>query len=148
MIIHEVYSGGAADIDRRLLRGDQILEVNGEDLRHASHEQAIKALRQTPPVIKMKVFRDRSDINSNENCEIIQVKLTKKPGKGLGLSIVGKKSGNGIYISEIVKGGIADLDGTLMIGDHILQVNDRDLSAIEQQEAAFILKVQFGGVQV
>jgi len=141
VIIHEVYPGGAADFDGRLRRGDHILEVNGEDLRHASHEQAIKALRQTPPIIKMKVFRDRSDINSNENCEIIDIKLVKKPGKGLGLSIVGKKNGHGIYISEIVKGGIADVDGNLMIGDQILQVNERDLTTVEQEEAALILKV-------
>ena len=141
VIIHEIYPGGAVSIDGRLRPGDQILEVNGEDLRHAPHEQAIKALRQTPPVIKMKVFRDRNDINSNENCEIFDVKLTKKQGKGLGLSIVGKKDGTGIYVSEIVKGGIADLDGNLMIGDQILQVNGRDLTNVEQEEAALILKV-------
>ena len=141
MIIHEIYPGGAVFIDGRLRPGDQILEVNGEDLRHAPHEQAIKALRQTPPIIKMKVFRDRSDINSNENCEIFEVKLMKKQGKGLGLSIVGRKDGNGIYISEIVKGGIADLDGSLMIGDQILQVNGRELSNVEQEDAALILKV-------
>lgn len=115
--------------------------MNGEDLRHAPHEQAIKALRQTPPIIKMKVFRERNDINSNENYELFEVKLFKKPGKGLGLNIVGKKDGHGIYISEIVKGGIADMDGNLEIGDQILQVNGRDLTNIEQEEAALILKV-------
>ena len=29
-------------------------------------------------------------------------------------SIVGKKSGPGVYISEVVKGGAADLDGRLV----------------------------------
>ena len=129
------------DIDGRLRHGDQILEVNGEDLRQAPHEQAIKALRQTPPVIKMKVFRDRSDINSNENCEILNVKLVKKQSKGLGLSIVAKKDGTGIYISDVVKGGIAHIDGSLMIGDQILQVNGQNLTNMQQEEAALILKV-------
>lgn len=136
-----MYPNGAADIDGRLKTGDQILEVNGEDLRHAPHEQAIKALRQTPPIIKMKIFREKSDINFNENLEIFHIKLVKKPGKGLGLSIVGKRDGSGIFISEFVKGGIAELDGRLMIGDQIIQVNGQDLINIEQVDAAIILKV-------
>lgn len=141
VIIHEVYPNGAADIDGRLKPGDQILEVNGENLRHAPHEQAIKALRQTPPIIKMKVFREKSDISLSESFEILDIRLVKKPGKGLGLSIVSKRDGTGIFISEIVKGGIADLDGRLMIGDQIIQVNGQELFNIEQVDAAVILKV-------
>lgn len=137
MIIHEVYPNGAAQIDGRLKPGDQILEVNGEQLRHASHDQAIKALRQTPPVIKMKVFRKKSQIDY----EVFHVELTKKPGKGLGLNIVGKKDGHGIFISSITKGGVTDLDGQLMIGDQILSVNGVDLASVDQEQAAVILKV-------
>lgn len=142
VIIHEVYPDGAADIDGRLKPGDQILEVNGENLLQATHEQAIKALRQTPPVIKMKVYRDRVE-NFNDNLEVFEIKLVKKPGKGLGLSIVGRRDGLGIFIKDIVSGGIADLDGQLIIGDQILEVNGQDLTNIEQKLAAIILKVNF-----
>ena len=150
MIIHEVYPNGAAFIDGRLKPGDQILEVNGENLRHATHEQAIKALRQTPPIIKMKIYRDKNDDDdgddidddfNRENLDIFDVKLTKKPGKGLGLSIVVRRNGNGIYIKDIVEGGIADLDGHLMIGDQIIKVNGRDLTNVE--DAALLLKVRY-----
>ena len=43
----------------------------------------------------------------------------------MGLSIVGKKSGSGVFISEVVKGGIAESDARphLMVGDQILEVN-------------------------
>lgn len=34
--------------------------------------------------------------------DAFDVELMKKPGKGLGLSIVGRKSGSGIFISDIV----------------------------------------------
>ena len=34
--------------------------------------------------------------------EIISVNLTKKSGKGLGLSIVGRKNGPGVFISDLV----------------------------------------------
>uniref|UniRef100_A0A3B3UHB9 PDZ domain-containing protein n=1 Tax=Poecilia latipinna TaxID=48699 RepID=A0A3B3UHB9_9TELE len=66
IVIHEVYEEGAAARDGRLWAGDQILEVNGVDLRGASHEEAIAALRQTPAKVRLTVLRDeaRSDITS------------------------------------------------------------------------------------
>jgi len=47
------------------------------------------------------------------------VELNKKKDRGLGLSIVGKKSGPGVFISEVVKGGAADIDGRLVQGDQV-----------------------------
>lgn len=38
----------------------------------------------------------------------IDVDLMKKPGKGLGLSIVARKSGKGVYISDIVSMRVAN----------------------------------------
>ncbi|TRY54278.1 hypothetical protein DNTS_031081 [Danionella cerebrum] len=45
IFISFILSGGSADQSRELLRGDQILSVNGVDLRHATHEQAAAALK-------------------------------------------------------------------------------------------------------
>ena len=50
----------------------------------------------------------------DEIYETVEVELQKKRERGLGLSIVGKKSGPGVFISEVVKGGAADLDGRLI----------------------------------
>ncbi len=56
----------------------------------------------------MVVYRDESIANSANSgkeedlLDVIDVELVKKPGKGLGLSIVGRKNGNGIFISDIV----------------------------------------------
>ena len=48
IIIHEVYPDGAAAKDGRLKPGDQVLEVNNENFRDASHNRALAVLRQTP----------------------------------------------------------------------------------------------------
>ena len=64
----------------------------------------------------------------------------------LGLSIVGKKSGPGVYISEVVKGGAADSDGRLVQGDQILFVHGHDLTDSSQEEAAPILKMAQGRI--
>lgn len=63
----------------------------------------------------MVVLRDEScvpDENGSVSADTtnimdsFDVELTKKPSKGLGLSIVGRKSGSGIFISDIVSADI------------------------------------------
>ncbi|XP_063154111.1 inaD-like protein isoform X3 [Candoia aspera] len=148
IVIHEVYEEGAAARDGRLWAGDQILEVNGIDLRNASHEDAITALRQTPPKVQLVVYRDEAHYKDEENLEIFHVDLQRKMGRGLGLSIVGKRNGSGVFISDIVKGGAADLDGRLIQGDQILSVNGEDVRHASQEVVATILKCAQGLVQL
>ena len=128
IFIHEVYEAGAAHKDGRLRPGDQILEVGAaefqcrlkafnisflqvmrEDLRSVTHSLALHALRQTPNRVRLVIHREDDEIY-----EQMDVELVKKRDRGLGLSIVGKKSGPGVFISEVVKGGAADLDGRLV----------------------------------
>lgn len=115
IVIHEVYEEGAAAKDGRLWAGDQILEVilpsrlpllekssrcicclcvqvNGVDLRGASHEEAIAALRQTPAKVRLTILRDEAQDRDEENLDVFEVELQKRSGRGLGLSIVGKRS--------------------------------------------------------
>ncbi|XP_031525276.1 inaD-like protein isoform X3 [Papio anubis] len=148
IVIHEVYEEGAAARDGRLWAGDQILEVNGVDLRNSSHEEAITALRQTPQKVRLVVYRDEAHYRDEENLEIFPVDLQKKAGRGLGLSIVGKRNGSGVFISDIVKGGAADLDGRLIQGDQILSVNGEDMRNASQETVATILKCAQGLVQL
>ncbi|NXH22744.1 INADL protein, partial [Bucco capensis] len=148
IVIHEVYEEGAAARDGRLWAGDQILEVNGIDLRHASHEEAITALRQTPQKVHLVVYRDEAHYKDEENLEIFYVDIQKKTGRGLGLSIAGKRNGSGVFISDIVKGGAADLDGRLIQGDQILSVNGEDMRNASQETVATILKCAQGLVHL
>nr|XP_023669064.1 inaD-like protein isoform X1 [Paramormyrops kingsleyae]XP_023669065.1 inaD-like protein isoform X1 [Paramormyrops kingsleyae]XP_023669066.1 inaD-like protein isoform X1 [Paramormyrops kingsleyae]XP_023669067.1 inaD-like protein isoform X1 [Paramormyrops kingsleyae] len=144
IVIHEVYEEGAAARDARLWAGDQILEVNGVDLRGAAHEDAITVLRQTPAKVRLMVLRDESQYRDEENLDVFRVELQKKTGRGLGLSIVGKRNGTGVFISDVVKGGAADLDGRLMQGDQILSVNGEDMRQASQETVAAILKCAKG----
>uniref|UniRef100_A0A3B5A8X4 PDZ domain-containing protein n=1 Tax=Stegastes partitus TaxID=144197 RepID=A0A3B5A8X4_9TELE len=146
IVIHEVYEEGAAARDGRLWAGDQILEVNGVDLRGASHEEAIAALRQTPAKVRLTVLRDEAQYRDEENLDVFKVELQKRSGRGLGLSIVGKRSGSGVFISDVVRGGAAELDGRLMQGDQILSVNGDDTRHASQEAVAAILKCVRGPV--
>uniref|UniRef100_A0A2K5LFP0 Multiple PDZ domain protein n=1 Tax=Cercocebus atys TaxID=9531 RepID=A0A2K5LFP0_CERAT len=146
IIIHEVYEEGAACKDGRLWAGDQILEVNGIDLRKATHDEAINVLRQTPQRVRLTLYRDEAPYKEEEVCDTLTIELQKKPGKGLGLSIVGKRNDTGVFVSDIVKGGIADADGRLMQGDQILMVNGEDVRNANQEAVAALLKVSEGSL--
>ncbi|KAF5912793.1 hypothetical protein HPG69_007783 [Diceros bicornis minor] len=140
IIIHEVYEEGAACKDGRLWAGDQILEVNGIDLRKATHDEAINVLRQTPQRVRLTLYRDEAPYKEEDVYDTLTIELQKKPGKGLGLSIVGKRNDTGVFVSDIVKGGIADADGRLMQGDQILMVNGEGVRNATQEAVAALLK--------
>ncbi|XP_037979410.1 multiple PDZ domain protein isoform X11 [Motacilla alba alba] len=148
IIIHEVYEEGAASKDGRLWAGDQILEVNGIDLRNATHDEAINVLRQTPQKVRLTVYRDEAQYKEEDMYDVLNIELQKKPGKGLGLSIVGKRNDTGVFVSDIVKGGIADTDGRLMQGDQILTVNGEDVRNANQEAVAALLKCSLGTVRL
>ncbi|KAM9138460.1 multiple PDZ domain protein isoform 12-T13 [Pangshura tecta] len=148
IIIHEVYEEGAASKDGRLWAGDQILEVNGIDLRNATHDEAINVLRQTPQKVRLTVYRDEAQYKEEDMYDVLNIDLQKKPGKGLGLSIVGKRNDTGVFVSDIVKGGIADTDGRLMQGDQILTVNGEDVRNANQEAVAALLKCSLGIVRL
>ncbi|CAH1188432.1 unnamed protein product [Phyllotreta striolata] len=143
VIIVEVYPGGMAEKDGRLQPGDNVLEVNGTSLKDVSHTAASQALRQTLPKMKMIVYRP-----SAIEYTPIEADLIKKPGKGLGISFVARKSGKGIYVADIISGGIAELDGRIAKGDLLVSVNGQSLENSGGDEAGAILKTVSGKVSL
>ncbi|KAK6323203.1 hypothetical protein J4Q44_G00055420 [Coregonus suidteri] len=146
IIIHEVYEEGAASKDGRLWAGDQILEVNGIDLRVATHDEAINVLRQTPQRVRLSVYRDEAQYKEEDLWDAFTVELNKKPGQGLGLSIVGRRNDTGVFVSDIVEGGVVESDGRLMQGDQILSVDKEDVRNATQELVAELLKCGVGPI--
>uniref|UniRef100_A0A8C5NF65 Multiple PDZ domain crumbs cell polarity complex component n=1 Tax=Gouania willdenowi TaxID=441366 RepID=A0A8C5NF65_GOUWI len=148
IIIHEVYEEGAASKDGRLWAGDQILEVNEIDLRAATHDEAINVLRQTPQKVRLTVYRDEAQFKEEDLWDSFTVELHKRPGQGLGLSIVGRRNDTGVFVSDIVKGGLVDTGGQLMQGDQILSVNGDDVRSATQESVAALLKCCIGPIKL
>ncbi|MED6293392.1 hypothetical protein CHARACLAT_010108, partial [Characodon lateralis] len=122
--------------------------VNSIDLRAASHDEAINVLRQTPQRVQLTVYRDEAQYKEEELWDSFTVELHKKPGLGLGLSIVGRRSDTGVFVSDIVKGGLVDTDGRLMQGDQILSVNGEDVRSATQEAVAAQLKCCVGPIKM
>lgn len=66
MFISDIVKGGAADIDGRLIQGDQILSVNGEDMRNASQETVAAILKVSPEAAFCLVSTTKSGGNSSD----------------------------------------------------------------------------------
>jgi C-terminal processing protease CtpA/Prc len=54
ILISKIFKGMAADQTEQLYVGDAILSVNGEDLRDATHDEAVKALKRAGKVVELE----------------------------------------------------------------------------------------------
>ncbi|KAL7302680.1 hypothetical protein TKK_0004736 [Trichogramma kaykai] len=54
ILISKIFKGMAADLTEQLYVGDAILAVNGEDLREATHDEAVKALKRAGKVVELE----------------------------------------------------------------------------------------------
>uniref|UniRef100_A0A1B6JYL0 PDZ domain-containing protein n=2 Tax=Proconiini TaxID=565685 RepID=A0A1B6JYL0_9HEMI len=55
ILISKIFKGMAADQTEQLYVGDAILSVNGEDLREATHDEAVKALKRAGKIVELEV---------------------------------------------------------------------------------------------
>uniref|UniRef100_A0A671M6M5 Protein scribble homolog n=1 Tax=Sinocyclocheilus anshuiensis TaxID=1608454 RepID=A0A671M6M5_9TELE len=124
--------------------GDRILEVNTIDLRHATHQEAVRALLSNKQEIRMLVRRDPSPPGMQE------IVIHKQPGEKLGISIRGGAKGHagnpfdptdeGIFISKVSSSGAAARDGRLRLGMRILEVGNNSLLGMTHTEAVRVLR--------
>ena len=73
------------------LRG---LQVNGIDLRQATHEEAIGVLRLTTQRVHLRVFRQQETYREEDLWDVFNIELQPRPGQALGLATIGKRYGH------------------------------------------------------
>uniref|UniRef100_A0A671SWM4 Protein scribble homolog n=1 Tax=Sinocyclocheilus anshuiensis TaxID=1608454 RepID=A0A671SWM4_9TELE len=143
VFISKVIPNGLAS-ESGLRVGDRILEVNAIDLRHATHQEAVRALLSNKQEIRMLVRRDPSPLGMQE------IVIHKQPGEKLGISIRGGAKGHagnpfdptdeGIFISKVSSSGAAARDGRLRVGMRILEVGNNSLLGMTHTEAVRVLR--------
>ncbi|XP_038051485.1 protein scribble homolog isoform X3 [Patiria miniata] len=167
IFISRITEGGAADRIGVLQVGDKVLEINGLDMEHARHDQAVALLTSTK-VISMIVFRESMEVEHHEPIvkheppeyydqhadgytnhvePVVEDIRLVRTGGPLGLSIVGGidhsshpfgGSQPGVYISKIVPNGSAARTN-LCVGDRIIRVNGIEMKHATHQEAVTAL---------
>ncbi|VDO99405.1 unnamed protein product [Soboliphyme baturini] len=129
--ITKIIPGGAAAMDGRLRQGDVLLRVNNTDTVDVPHHVAVDALKRAGNVVKLQFFGLLVNVASLS---------------GLGFSIAGGignehlPNDNGIYVTKIIEGGAAQIDGRLQIGDKLLAVGNCSLANVTHETAVSALK--------
>lgn len=149
IVIQEVYRDGIIARDGRLLAGDQILQVNNYDISNVSHNYARAVLSQPCSTLQLTVLRERrfgnraynhSDGNSPRE-EIFHVVLHKRDsGEQLGIKLVRRTDEPGVFILDLLEGGLAAQDGRLSSNDRVLAINGHDLKHGTPELAAQIIQ--------
>ncbi|XP_021106354.1 protein scribble homolog isoform X3 [Heterocephalus glaber] len=124
--------------------GDRILAVNGQDVREATHQEAVSALLRPCLELSLLVRRDPPPPGMRELC------IQKAPGEKLGISVRGGAKGHagnpcdptdeGIFISKVSPTGAAGRDGRLCVGLRLLEVNQQSLLGLTHAEAVQLLR--------
>ncbi|KAH0568380.1 hypothetical protein KQX54_020607 [Cotesia glomerata] len=140
--ITKLIPGGAASADGRLRVNDTILQVNEVSVVDVPHASAVDALKKAGNTVKLYVRRRR-------HLHLTEIELIKG-SKGLGFSIAGGignqhiPGDNGIYVTKIMDGGAAQVDGRLVVGDKLVAVRnslgDKNLENVTHEEAVATLK--------
>ncbi|XP_053382330.1 protein scribble homolog isoform X4 [Mercenaria mercenaria] len=141
IFVSKIVPDGAAS-RTNLHIGDRILEVNGKDMKNATHQEAVMALIAPTYEIRVKVRHDPPPKGLQE------LTVVKRPGEKLGMSIKGgvknfpgdESNDEGIFISRITDDGAVSRDDRLKVGQRILEVNGQSLLGSTHQEAVRALR--------
>ena len=151
IVITKIMDKGAAAADGRLRLNDIITHVNQVCVIDSPRSVAIDALKSSGNQVRLSVKRKRQQmVNNNNSKDLLEVELMKG-SKGLGFIIAGGigrnyvPGDNGIYISKVLEGGVAEGDGRISVGDRLACVKnlpDGDfwLDNVTQEEAVTALK--------
>ncbi|KAM6179705.1 ligand of Numb protein X 2 [Erethizon dorsatum] len=149
IVIQEVYRDGIIARDGRLLAGDQILQVNNYDISNVSHNYARAVLSQPCTTLHLTVLRERRFGNraynhsdgSSPREEVFHVVLHKRDsGEQLGIKLVRRTDEPGVFILDLLEGGLAAQDGRLCSNDRVLAINGHDLKHGTPELAAQIIQ--------
>ncbi|KAK4871611.1 hypothetical protein RN001_015735 [Aquatica leii] len=135
---------------------DKILLVDGKQLDpNISHQEALRILQKAQGLAIVSrpdddsVHRSPSAVSdaskagsdtllSTEWAQVEAIDLVND-GTGLGFGIVGVRT-MGVVVKTILPGGVADRDGRLQSGDHILQIGEVNLHEMGSEQVATVLR--------
>ncbi|XP_069046054.1 ligand of Numb protein X 2a [Lepisosteus oculatus] len=156
LVIQEVYRDGIIARDGRLLAGDQILQVNGVDISNVPHNFARATLSQPCPALQLTVLRERrfsgrpaapgpegggGASSPRDDGGGLRVTLHKRDsGEQLGIKLVRRTDEPGVFVLDLLEGGLAAQDGRLCSNDRVLGINGHDLRHGTPELAAQIIQ--------
>uniref|UniRef100_A0A3Q4N9D0 Ligand of numb-protein X 2b n=1 Tax=Neolamprologus brichardi TaxID=32507 RepID=A0A3Q4N9D0_NEOBR len=137
IVIQEIVRDSIAARDGRLAPGDHILEVNDISLASVPHTRAIAVL-QLPSLLRLTVMQEKG---FKLRDQLLQVTLVKSQRtEPLGIKLIRKSDESGVFILDLLAGGLAAKDGKLRNNDKVLAINGHDLRHGTPESAAQIIQ--------
>ncbi|XP_077462848.1 E3 ubiquitin-protein ligase LNX isoform X2 [Stigmatopora argus] len=164
ILIQDIYREGVIARDGRLLPGDVILKVNGIDISNVSHCYAVATLKQPCQLLRLTILREQRHRYRHPHVaggpppygpphhhrfrdDSVHVVLSKSaPDEQLGIKLVRRPEEPGLYIFDLLEGGLAARDGQLWVGDRVLAINGHDLRYGAPEHAALLIQASEEGV--
>ncbi|XP_052339674.1 ligand of Numb protein X 2a [Oncorhynchus keta] len=161
VVIQEVYRDGVIARDGRLLAGDQILQVNSVDISNVGHTFARSTLARPCATLQLTVLRERRCVSRpppsttpsvpHAPCSTpegtpsspasLRITLQKRDSsEQLGIKLVRRTDEEGVFVLDLLDGGLAAKDGRLCSNDRVLAVNEQDLRHGTPEQAAQIIQ--------
>uniref|UniRef100_A0A8C7EAY9 E3 ubiquitin-protein ligase LNX n=1 Tax=Nothoprocta perdicaria TaxID=30464 RepID=A0A8C7EAY9_NOTPE len=147
IIIQHIYRDGVIARDGRLLPGDMILKVNGLDIKNVPHNYALSVLRQPCHVLRLTVLREQryrcrgGGLPAGARDDSFHVVLTKSsPDEQLGIKLVRRADEPGVFVFNLLEGGVAARDGQLQENDRVLAINGHDHRYGSPESAAHLIQ--------
>lgn len=128
------------DID---VSGNLVLSLNGGDVMYDSSAPASPDKSSSTGEGEARPQSQNSksaaaDLYATDYAQIQAIELVND-GTGLGFGIIGARN-SGVIVKTILPGGVADRDGRLRSGDHILQIGDVNLHEMVSEQVAAVLR--------
>ncbi|XP_042178919.1 inaD-like protein [Oncorhynchus tshawytscha] len=155
VFIRHVQPRSIAHRDGRIQENDQILVINGTPLdQSVTQHQAIALLQQPGDRVDLVVARDPATIT--QHTHTLPPQLPPGPshkeqwghmeemellndGSGLGFGIVGGKA-TGVVVRTLVPNSVADKDGRLRTGDHILRIGETPTGGLTSDQVVKVMQ--------
>lgn len=127
------------------------MQVNSFDISNVSHNHARAVLSQPCSVLHLTVLRERrfggrthghGDAPGSGREDSFQVTLHKRDSsEQLGIKLVRRTDEPGVFILDLLEGGLAAQDGRLCSNDRVLAINGHDLKHGTPELAAQVIQV-------
>nr|XP_006812581.1 PREDICTED: tyrosine-protein phosphatase non-receptor type 13-like [Saccoglossus kowalevskii] len=99
---------------------------------------------QKESIVEIHRTQENRELRSPSPAEggVTKLELEKPANGGLGFSLIGGEKGGktGVFIKTLNPDGVAGIDGRLMVGDRLLQVNGESLVGMTHNKAVAILR--------
>ncbi|XP_050527687.1 membrane-associated guanylate kinase, WW and PDZ domain-containing protein 1 [Daktulosphaira vitifoliae] len=149
--VGHIVPGGSADLDGRIMTGDEIISIDGQSTLNTSHDYVINLMGQAARNGSVTLGINHIKPDSKLNCILAppkqhidvqypyDVTLTKRDQEGFGFVVISSLN-KGPTIGRIIEGSPAFNDGHIHLGDHVLAVNNTNITNLSHGDIVNMIK--------